>query len=187
MQPKLPVVGERGGIKNNNGQVQSTYALWEDINDAIRPLLAEHGFALSFKVGQAQDGKITITGILSHREGHQEETTLTLVHDSSGSKNSVQAVGSSVSYGKRYTAMALLNITTRGEDDDGKAAGQSAAAERAFADINVCEGAEQLRAWKTKNFDGLSKVLDAAELRQVIDLYNRRIKAAKATEAPANA
>src|SRR6185503_15653016 len=82
-----------------------------------------HGFALSFRTGSAPDGKLTVTGILSHRAGHQEETTLALMHDSTGSKNSVQAVGSSISYGKRYTAGALLNITSRGEDDDGKLAG----------------------------------------------------------------
>lgn len=122
MQPLMPVITERGGIKNKDGQFQSRYALWEDINDAIKPLLAQHGFALSFRTGTTTDGKITVTGILSHREGHQEETTISLPHDSSGSKNAVQAVGSSTSYGKRYTAIALLNITTRGEDDDGKAA-----------------------------------------------------------------
>jgi len=47
---------------------------------------------------------------------------MTLPLDNSGSKNAVQAVGSSVSYGKRYVMAALLNITTRGEDDDGNAA-----------------------------------------------------------------
>lgn len=122
MQPLMPVITERGGIKNSAGAVQSRYALWEDINDAIKPILAAHGFALSFRTGTTAEGKITVTGILSHREGHQEETTISLPHDSSGSKNAVQAVGSSTSYGKRYTATALLNITSRGEDDDGKAA-----------------------------------------------------------------
>lgn len=133
MQPELPVVGRKGKIEfrekdgqgKRTGDIQQStpYALWEDINEAIRPVLQEHGFALSFRTGLAPDGKITVTGILSHREGHREETTIALQHDSSGSKNAVQAVGSSTSYGKRYTAIALLNITTRGEDDDGKAAG----------------------------------------------------------------
>jgi len=122
MQPELPVIAERGGIKDRSGRVQSTYALWEDINDAIKPVLSKHGFALSFRTGQ-EEGRITVTGVLSHREGHSEETTMHLPIDTSGSKNSVQAVGSSISYGKRYTASALLNITSRGEDDDGKAAG----------------------------------------------------------------
>jgi hypothetical protein len=118
MAPELPVIGERGGIKDRNGKVQSTYALWEDINDAIKPVLAAHGFALSFRTGR-DEGQISVTGVLSHREGHSEETTITLPHDSSGSKNAVQAVGSSTSYGKRYTAGLLLNLTSRGEDDDG--------------------------------------------------------------------
>jgi hypothetical protein len=124
MQPKLPIITERGKISTDKGvTVQSRYALWEDINEAIGPHLAEHGFALSFRTGVALDGKITVTGVLSHRDGHQEETTITLPHDSSGSKNAVQAVGSSTSYGKRYTAQALLNLTSRGEDDDGRKGG----------------------------------------------------------------
>ena len=45
MQEELPVIGERGGIKDRNGRVQSTYALWEDINEMIKPVLARHGFA----------------------------------------------------------------------------------------------------------------------------------------------
>jgi hypothetical protein len=34
-------------------------------------------------------------------------------------------MGSTFSYGKRYTATALLNIVTEGEDDDGHRGGQS--------------------------------------------------------------
>ena len=129
MQPALPVVDRKGRITirdktNENIIKQSTpYALFEDINEAIRPVLAKHGFALSFRTGLAGDGKINVTGILSHKAGHREETTMTLPHDSTGSKNAVQAVGSSTSYGKRYVTCALLNISTRGEDDDGKAGG----------------------------------------------------------------
>lgn len=133
MQPELPVIDENGRIEvreksssgKRDGEVQqsTSYALWEDINEGIRPALAAHGFALSFRTGMTDDNRIKVTGILSHREGHQEETTMVLMHDSTGSKNAVQAIGSSVSYGKRYTALALLNITSRGQDDDGTIAG----------------------------------------------------------------
>jgi hypothetical protein len=125
MAPALPSITERGSIKDRDKKVQSTYALWEDVNDAIKPVLAAHGFALSFRTGR-EDGQITVTGVLSHREGHSEETTITLPHDSSGSKNAVQAVGSSTSYGKRYTAGLLLNLTSRGEDDDAQSGGSGA-------------------------------------------------------------
>jgi len=129
MQPKLPVVDRKGKItirdKNDQEKVkQSTpYALFEDINEACRPIMAEHGFGISFRTGTAPDGKVRVTAVLSHRDGHREDTYMDLTHDSTGSKNAVQATGSSVSYGKRYTMCALLNITTKGEDDDGKAAG----------------------------------------------------------------
>lgn len=124
MQPNLPAIIEKGGIKDRTGNIQSTYALWEDINDVIKPILSASGFALSFKCRRT-DNEIIVTGILSHREGHSEETELSLPSDTSGSKNAVQAVGSSTQYGKRYTASALLNLTTVGADDDGHDGGNA--------------------------------------------------------------
>lgn len=119
MQPNLPEIPEHG---KGHG---STYALWEDINELVKPVLAEHGFGISFRTGR--DGQsIAVTAVLSHRDGHREETTMLLPLDTSGSKNAVQAVGSSTSYGKRYTASALLNLTSRGDDDDGKKGGGKA-------------------------------------------------------------
>lgn len=120
MQPELPAIPEHG-----KGHGNITYALWEDINDLIKPVLARYGFGISFQTGR--DGpSILVTAILSHRDGHSEQTTMSLPLDTSGSKNAVQAVGSSTSYGKRYTAQALLNLTSRGEDDDGKSGGGKA-------------------------------------------------------------
>ena len=55
--------------------------------------------------------------------------------DSTGSKNNVRAIGSSISYGKRYAASALLNITTRGEDDDGKAGGAKPVSDEQRAEL----------------------------------------------------
>lgn len=112
MQTTLPEIAEKG---KGHGNIR--YALWEDVNKAIRPILADHGFGLSFRVSDADNG-IKITAVLSHRNGHSEETARTFPADKSGSKNDIQAVGSAISYGKRYTASALLNITSRDEPDD---------------------------------------------------------------------
>lgn len=126
MQADLPTIRERGGIKDRNGNVQSKYALWEDMNAAILPVLKAHGFSLTFRQEKADEG-FCVTGVLSHREGHSERTSITLPADTSGSKNAVQAVGSTVSYGKRYTAGMLLNLTSADieGDDDGAGAGSS--------------------------------------------------------------
>lgn len=120
MQSDIPSIAERGAIVVN-GQKRSDYATFEDINDVIKPIMQQHGFAISFKVENVASG-LSVTGILMHRAGHRESTTMLLPLDTSGSKNAVQAVGSSTSYGKRYVMSALLNLTTRGEDDDGHAA-----------------------------------------------------------------
>lgn len=147
MQIELPEITERGGIKNSSGKVQSTYALWEDINEAIKPILSKHGFALSFRTDCSAGVKVT--GVLSHKAGHKETTEMLLPADTSGSKNNVQAIASSVSYGKRYTAGALLNLTSRGEDDDGKAAGQRPQNEKkkpALNDIGLGKAIASIKA-----------------------------------------
>jgi hypothetical protein len=113
MQAELPLVGKAG-----RGHNQAKYAKLEDINEAIRPTLQKYGFAVTFRTTQS-DKSVTITARLSHKMGFSEETDLTLPLDTSGSKNAVQAVGSTVSYAKRYAICALLNIST-GDDTDGK-------------------------------------------------------------------
>jgi hypothetical protein len=112
MQPELPSIAERGDAAG-----RYSFAKWEDIQAQIKPVLQKFGFALTFRTDTAD--KVTVTGILSHRSGHREETSIVLPSDPSGNKNAVQAVASSVQYGKRYTAGALLNLTSYGEDDDG--------------------------------------------------------------------
>lgn len=130
MQPELPVIDKRGKIDRSKRDDSGTkraanatkYARWEDVVEAINPILSRHGFALSFRI--KQEARVEVTAVLGHKAGHCEETSMTLPIDDSGAKNNMQGWGSSVSYGKRYTAFALLNIVARGEDDDGQTAGE---------------------------------------------------------------
>lgn len=126
MQPDLPVIPKRGRIEVR-GSLQSTYGKWEDTDRLIRPILQRHGFGLSFRTEEGE-GRIYVTAVLAHREGHSEQTTMSLPFDTSGSKNAVQGVGSSLSYGKRYTAGAILNLVYEDDpgDDDGHLAGRVA-------------------------------------------------------------
>lgn len=170
MQTELPSVGERGQAKVN-GQVRYTFALWEDLNAAIKPVLSRFGFALSFRTDFANG--IEVTGVLSHRGGHSERTSIRLPADHSGSKNDVQAVASSVSYGKRYTAGALLNLTSHGEDDDAFRAAEARPAYMAddFADwrvkIDECSTADDFAAaWKEMTPAVRSVMNDYVKLRK---------------------
>lgn len=206
MQPNLPTIDQNGCItitdKDDKDKpadqrriIQSTkFAKWEDINETIRPVLGEFGFALTFKAIREGD-RVVITGILRHRDGHQEVTDLPLALDTTGSKNNVQAVGSTISYGKRYTAGMLLNITSRAKpdaDDDGNAAcGPSYLDEeqvqtlrdkieltksntKAFLDL---AGAESLEKIHVDKYDMLTKKLEAKAMKEAA-------KAAKKDENP---
>lgn len=139
MWPHIPTIDQNGRIVIHNKDdrqknvakpriEQSTpYALMADINEAIKPVLSQYGFAIFHRSKVLPDGKISVTGIMTGH-GHREETSFDAQHDSTGSKNSVQAVASTISYGIRQTTRLLANVTSRAPqdmraDDDGKAAG----------------------------------------------------------------
>lgn len=117
MQGDIPVITERGEIIVN-GVVRSKYAKLEDILEIVRPILKQYGFAIRHR-NVFDNGSVKVIGILSHRAGHSEEDEFVAKADNSGSKNDIQALGSTRSYGQRYTTVSLLGISTRGQDDDG--------------------------------------------------------------------
>ena len=114
LQADLPTVIERG--KTDKG----TYAQLEDIVETIRQILKTHGFSLSHRTEWPDKATVKVIGILTHVDGHERQSEFMASADQSGSKNAIQALGSSVAYGRRYTSKDLLNIVTRGEDDDGR-------------------------------------------------------------------
>lgn len=127
LQAELPVISATGRIevrkKDSHGErtgpiQQSTpYATFNNIMDTIQPLLTKYGFGLSFETAPSADGtRLLVTGTLEHG-GHQRQSTFPLPAEVSGSKNNVQGWGSSMSYGKRYCTIALLNIRSAAPED----------------------------------------------------------------------
>ena len=172
LQPQLPVISKKG----LNPNTQSTFAKWEDIIAAITPILPRNGFSLSFRAKQ-ETGLITVTAILAHEDGHREETDISLAPDTGPGRNAAQAVGSALSYAKRYASTFLLNLQTTGEDNDGNGGGSgrnaSAAVQAAITGINLAEGKEGLREWKRLN-SAMIQSLPQAEADQVVQHFNMR-------------
>jgi hypothetical protein len=115
--PSIPLNG-----KGHNGR---PYATLKDIVAKTRPTLAGHGLSLSWDVATA-DGKVTVTAILSHVGGHTRRSEIILPADTSGSKNPVQAIGSTQTYGQRYTAQAILGLSLGDDVEDDGAGGSGA-------------------------------------------------------------
>lgn len=111
-------------VKNRDGH-NSKYADFAAVSTSVDSILSAHG--LSYRHRSAQSDRISVTCILSHKGGHSEETTLSGPPDTSGSKNAIQAIGSTLTYLQRYTLLLALGLATTATDDDGKAAGMGAA------------------------------------------------------------
>jgi len=123
LQAKLPQITKEGRIVVK-GTERSRYARIEDIDVAIRPLLAGEGFSLSFDT-ESKDGKsFLISAKLSHDQGHEETKSILLPMDASDYRSNVQSIGSTVSYGKRQLIKLHLNLIERDEDDDGSGGAQ---------------------------------------------------------------
>lgn len=112
---EIPVV-----VKNATGHNSKKYADFAAIARAIDPVISKHG--LSYRFRTVQGDKISVTCVLSHEAGHYEENTLTAMADTSGNKNAIQAIGSTLTYLQRYSLVQALGIAAS-EDDDGRQAG----------------------------------------------------------------
>jgi hypothetical protein len=110
--------GLPAAVRAGRGHNDKAYARYEDVAEALRQPFAQHGFSHWFTVDQT-DGKVKVTTNLGHCDGHVESSALVLPLDTSGNKNAIHAMGSTISYGKRYGLLTVSGIAT-GDDDDGK-------------------------------------------------------------------
>lgn len=105
-----------------------THYRHEDMGEIARtvdPILAKHGLSYRFRTTSAiGEPAISVTCIVSHRDGHSEENTLVGPRDDSGNKNSLQQVGSTITFLQRYTLKAALGLAASHDDDAKASAGE---------------------------------------------------------------
>ena len=185
--PELPVIDRRGrivvfsktdrekpgGVPEGAEPIQKTpYATLDDILEAIRAPLHKHGFSLRFEHEATTDNRLVTTAIVRHRMGHEARaTTPPLQHDSTGSKNPTQAIGSSLTYGKRYALMAVLPIVSHAPedaDDDGEASG------RALIDVDQVAFIEQQIRDTGSDVEKFLKTIGAASVSAITQGQYRR-------------
>src|SRR3990167_8217361 len=106
------------------GKTSYKHAALDKASEIIGAALASQGISHRWNV--EQDGaNIKVTCILTHALGHSEQVSMTAQADTSGSKNSIQAVGSAVSYLQRYTLFSVSGIAPKNVDDDGRGGGDT--------------------------------------------------------------
>lgn len=114
-----PVVAE-----STNDQTRSKYAKLDAIAKAIDPIISKHGFSKSFGQGETdKQNHYRVTMELRHRAGFKKNYFLDIPIDAAGmagkiNKTATHALGSTMSYGRRYIKLMAFDIAT-GDDDDG--------------------------------------------------------------------
>lgn len=106
------------GLNNENPYFKSKYASLADIVKASRPVLAKNGLCVTQQLLAGDDGQLILRTLLGHSSGQWMETRVRI----SPAKNDVQALGSYITYMRRYSYAALVGVVATDEDDDGECA-----------------------------------------------------------------
>ena len=122
---EIPVIMKNREVDFTSSKGRTNYR-HEDLAEIARtvdPILTKHGLSYRFRTTSQPNEPVSVTCVVSHRLGHSEENTLTAGRDESGNKNSIQAVGSTITYLQRYTLKAALGLAASDDDDGAASAG----------------------------------------------------------------
>lgn len=131
-----PIVTNR-----RNDHTRSMYATLAAVNEQISPIYSAEGLAVSFDtydkarhkdMDPLQSGWVRVIATVSHSGGHKRVYHLDGPLDDAGTegkknKTGIQAMGSTVSYLRRYLVLMIFNVATTDDNDGngGKASGKS--------------------------------------------------------------
>lgn len=150
---------------STNPHFKSKFASLAGVRDAITPVLVKHGLSVSQLPTNDHEGRPCVETMLMHSSGQWISSTLAVPV----AKADAHGAGSAITYARRYSLMAIVNVVGD-EDDDGNQAvhgRQQEAAdedviERAKNAIQKAEDADELNAtWQkiAKHFKSRPKAL----------------------------
>lgn len=119
-QSEKPVLIKNGKvdfITKTGSKVKYNFISLSSIQGSIDSILSKYGLSYRWEQEDAEKA-IKITCIVSHIDGHEERTYLKANADTSGNKNDIQSIASTVTYLKRYTLEGALGLSSS-EDNDG--------------------------------------------------------------------
>ena len=132
-EPPTVVKNKRAGFdsKRTGDRTEYEYATLNNVVAAIGPALSKQGLSHRWETEQTDGGMIRVSCIVTHVLGHSEKVMLQAGADQSGSKNNIQAIGSTVSYLQRYTLLAATGLASAEMDNDGDTGGAITAEQKA--------------------------------------------------------
>ena len=108
-----------------NKQFDSKYASEDALINTINPALSKYGLNAQFSFPPQEGNIFSVTCSITHKFGHSESVTIPGPLDTSGAKNELQQVRSTVTYLRKVAFEAITGIATSdpSQDDNGNDAG----------------------------------------------------------------
>jgi len=113
---EFPTISKSATVNFGQGRAAYKHADLAEVVSTVAPILGKHGLYQRFELA-TEPNKITVTCVISHAQGHSIRNSMTAGADTSGSKNAIQAMGSTQTYLSRYTLMASLGLAAAVDDD----------------------------------------------------------------------
>ena len=119
-----------------NTQYDSKYASKGNLVNTVNAELSKCGLTANWSFDQ-KDTTISVTCKLSHAFGHSESVTLSGPPDTSGSKNPLQQIKSTVTYLEIATYEAVTGVAASDAGDDDGGLGKKLITEQQAADLTA--------------------------------------------------
>ena len=158
------------------GKTSFKHVSLDQICDVVGGALSAHNLSHRWDIKQA-DGLISVSCIITHELGHSVSTSMQASSDTSGSKNIIQAMGSTVTYLQRYTLLAATGLAAKDQDDDGNGFGGAHGPinEMQLADI---EGQIKKMGMSQAEVDGFKTYMGIAEIKDIrVNDYPKAVQA----------
>jgi len=176
MEALAKAQGEMEAAKtdSSNPYFKSRYADLASVVKASRPVLAKHGLCVMQRLMTDDSGCYLYTR-LGHTSGQWIESKAPI----NPMKKDAQALGSEITYFRRYAYSALVGVVATGEDDDG---------ERAMAEVRASShktvGTKATKATEARNDGKDAGTISKAQLETIrsligddVDLVDRIVAA----------
>ena len=160
-------------LKNaKNPHFRSDYADLSAIRNAVIPHLSKHGIAL-VQIPESTENGISVRTLLKYRSEEMDCGTLAIAVPQ-GRGNPAQAMGSAISYARRYSMASICAVASSDEDDDGNSLHDSTqpAAKPAKKPAAKKQAAKKPAAKKppAKKLKDTSPSFDATKYKPLTDL-----------------
>lgn len=179
---EIPTIIKNRAVDFTSAKGRTNYK-YEDLGEiakTITPILGKYGLSYRFRVTSVVNEPVTVTCVITHKGGHVDDSnTLQAGRDDSGNKNSIQAIGSTLTYLQRMTLKAALGLAVSNDDD-----GQSSEPARTINEDQVGElvaqiesvGANKAQFLKYFKIEALAD-LPAARYQEAVNMLNAKARA----------